>query len=177
MKEILDYGKTIERLREERGLSREDLAQTSGVSYSYLSEVERGLKRPSTDVLVKIATALGMLPSDLLRRVENVSAKGRGLLRRRFFEAPAAAMHEYASSAEPAEHARPEGLVAKAVPRDIEGKERSDLSALVQQGTGIDAEGETSKVTLIRSLMDAAQALNPQDLRALVGLARRLRRS
>ena len=51
MKDLLDYGTAIERLRERKGLSREDLAWTSGVSYSYLSEVERGLKRPSTDVL------------------------------------------------------------------------------------------------------------------------------
>src|SRR3990172_6665505 len=65
----------------------------SGVSYSYLSEVERGLKRPSTDVLARLATALNMLPSDLLRYVEEVSAKGRGLFRKRVLEAP---MHEHA---------------------------------------------------------------------------------
>ena len=83
MKDLLDYGTAIERLRERRGLSREDLARGSGVSYSYLSEVERGLKRPSTDVLARLATALNMLPSDLLRYVEEVSAKGRGLFRKR----------------------------------------------------------------------------------------------
>ena len=83
MKDLLDYGTAIERLRERKGLSREDLARTSGVSYSYLSEVERGLKRPSTDVLARLATALDMLPSDLLRYVEEVSAKGRGLFRKR----------------------------------------------------------------------------------------------
>src|SRR3970040_893736 len=93
MKDLLDYGTAIERLRERRGLSREDLARGSGVSYSYLSEVERGLKRPSTDVLARLAMALDMLPSDLLRYVEEVSAKGRGLFRKRVLEAP---MHEHA---------------------------------------------------------------------------------
>ena len=63
MKDLLDYGTAIERLRERKGLSREDLARGSGVSYSYLSEVERGLKRPSTDVLARLATALNMLPA------------------------------------------------------------------------------------------------------------------
>src|SRR3970040_747830 len=93
MKDLLDYGTAIERLRERRALSREDLARASGVSYSYLSEVERGLKRPSTDVLARLATALDMLPSELLRKIEEMWAKGRGLLRKRIFEAP---MHEHA---------------------------------------------------------------------------------
>ena len=92
MKDLLDYGTAIERLRERKGLSREDLARASWVSYSYLSEVERGLKRPSTDVLARLATALDMLPSDLLRYVEEVSAKGSGF-RKRVLEAP---MHEHA---------------------------------------------------------------------------------
>src|SRR3990170_5245372 len=91
MKDLLDYGTAIERLRERKGVSREDLARGSGVSYSYLSEIERGLKRPSTDVLARLATALDMLPSELLRQIEEMSAKGRGLLRKRVFEAP---MHE-----------------------------------------------------------------------------------
>ena len=93
MKDLLDYGTAIERLRERKGLSREELARGSGVSYSYLSEVERGLKRPSTDVLARLATALDMLPSDLLRYVEEVSAKGHGLFRKRVLEAP---LHEHA---------------------------------------------------------------------------------
>jgi len=58
----------------------------------YLSEVERGLKWPSTDVLARLATALNMLPSDLLRYVEEVSGKGRGLFRKRALKAP---MHEH----------------------------------------------------------------------------------
>src|SRR3970040_1549762 len=78
MKDLLDYGTAIERLRERKGLSREDLARASGVSYSYLSEVERGLKRPSTDVLARLAMALDMLPSDLLPYVEEGSASPRG---------------------------------------------------------------------------------------------------
>ncbi len=45
------------------------------------------------DVLAQLATALDMLPSDLLRCVEEVSAKGHGLFRKRVLEAP---MHEHA---------------------------------------------------------------------------------
>ncbi len=78
MKDLLDYGTAIEGYGSARAC-RGGPGGGSGVSYSYLSEVERGLKRPSTDVLARLATALDMLPSDLLRYVEEVSAKGRGL--------------------------------------------------------------------------------------------------
>lgn len=70
----LDYAGAIARLRRERGMTRETLAEASGVSASFLSEVERGLKRPSTDVLAKVAEALGMAPSELLAYVETLEA-------------------------------------------------------------------------------------------------------
>jgi transcriptional regulator with XRE-family HTH domain len=66
----LDYGAAVRRLRLERGLGLNDLAARAGVSASYLSEVERGHKRPSTDVLALLARAFGMAPSELLAYVE-----------------------------------------------------------------------------------------------------------
>lgn len=68
----LNYGRAIETLRRERGMTHEALAAASGVSASYLSEVERGFKRPSTDVLAKLAQAFGMRPSRLLKYVESL---------------------------------------------------------------------------------------------------------
>jgi len=66
----LDYGGAIQRLREEQGKTREALAEAAGISPSYLYEVERGLKRPSADVLAKLASAFGMLPSRVLEYIE-----------------------------------------------------------------------------------------------------------
>lgn len=54
-------------------MTSEALAVAAEVSPSYLSEVERGLKRPSTDVLAKLAGAFGMLPSQLLEFVEGAT--------------------------------------------------------------------------------------------------------
>lgn len=51
-------GKRIRELREERGYSLQDLAQKAAVSISYLSEIERGTKRPSLKTLDKISRAL-----------------------------------------------------------------------------------------------------------------------
>lgn len=51
-------------------MTLDSLAEAAGVSASYLSEVERGIKRPSTDVVARVAEAFGMRPSEFLERVE-----------------------------------------------------------------------------------------------------------
>lgn len=59
-------------LREERhrqGRTLADVAGTAGVSTQYLSEVERGLKEPSSEVLGAIQGALGLRLVDLTARV------------------------------------------------------------------------------------------------------------
>lgn len=71
----LDYGRAVRTLREEREMTLEALADAAGVSASYLSEVERGLKRPSTDVVAKIAEAFGMPPSGFLEYIETLSGR------------------------------------------------------------------------------------------------------
>lgn len=72
----LNYGLAIRRLRDERALTLEELARAAGVSPSYLSEIERGLKRPSSDVTAKVAQAFGMSPSGFLEYVETISGRG-----------------------------------------------------------------------------------------------------
>lgn len=52
-------GLTIHQFREERQLSLEDLAARSGLTQSFLSQVERGLTSPSVASLRKIAQAFG----------------------------------------------------------------------------------------------------------------------
>jgi transcriptional regulator with XRE-family HTH domain len=70
----LDFGRAIETLRTSRGLSREELARLARISRSYLHEVERGLKRPSADVLARVARALGVTSAALMQYVEEISA-------------------------------------------------------------------------------------------------------
>ena len=58
-------------LREERGERGEriaDIAERAGVSPQYLSEIERGRKDPSSEVLSAVAGALGLSVLDLTRR-------------------------------------------------------------------------------------------------------------
>jgi transcriptional regulator with XRE-family HTH domain len=70
----LDFGRAIETLRASKGLSREEAARLARISASYLSEIERGLKRPSADIVARVARAFGLKSSALLQYVEEVSA-------------------------------------------------------------------------------------------------------
>ena len=59
-------------LRDERQASGRrlvDVAEEAGVSPQYLSEVERGLKDPSSELLAAMAGALGLSIADLASRV------------------------------------------------------------------------------------------------------------
>jgi Helix-turn-helix. len=65
------FGKTLRRLREERGLSQEKLANhprlgSDTTSTNHVSDIERGLKVPSLTVVLKLAAALDVAPSELV---------------------------------------------------------------------------------------------------------------
>ncbi len=63
-------------LREERlasGKRLVDVAEEAGVSPQYLSEVERGLKDPSSELLAAIAGALGLSVAEIATRVASTS--------------------------------------------------------------------------------------------------------
>jgi len=66
---LSDLGKYIRAQREVARLSLRHLARVTNVSDSYLSQVERGLYRPSAEVLKSIAEGLGISADDLFRRL------------------------------------------------------------------------------------------------------------
>lgn len=59
-------GEQVRKLREERSYSLEELARKGGISVSYLSEIERGSKKPSLTTIAKLATALNVSTKELL---------------------------------------------------------------------------------------------------------------
>lgn len=69
-------GRAIKVTRTELGLERKELARLSGLSYPYLSEIEKGKKRASTEALLPIARALGLRQSELLERAERLLERG-----------------------------------------------------------------------------------------------------
>jgi transcriptional regulator with XRE-family HTH domain len=63
-------GREIKRVRESLQKSQEALAFDAGIHRTYVSLIERGRKSPTLTVIVKLAKALNVRPSELLRRVE-----------------------------------------------------------------------------------------------------------
>ncbi len=75
-------GDVLRRNRLEQGRTLADVARAAKVSMPYLSEVERGLKEASSEVLAAICDALSLEMSDLLVEVGRDLVVGRGLAER-----------------------------------------------------------------------------------------------
>ncbi len=63
-------GRAIKVFRTGRDISRRDLAERAGLSYSYLSEIENGTKQPSSKALSVIAEALDLPSYELMAAAE-----------------------------------------------------------------------------------------------------------
>jgi transcriptional regulator with XRE-family HTH domain len=58
----------LRRVRHDKGLTQEDLAERAGLSTRYVGAVERAAVSASITVLGRIAEALDVEPGDLLKR-------------------------------------------------------------------------------------------------------------
>jgi len=63
--EKIIFGLKVKQLRQEQGLSFSDLSKTSGMSLSYLNEIEKGKKFPKQDKVRNLAKALGTSKEEL----------------------------------------------------------------------------------------------------------------
>ena len=64
----VDLGAFIRDQRQRSALSVRKLADQAGISNPYLSQIERGLRKPSADILAAIAGALGLRTEHLFER-------------------------------------------------------------------------------------------------------------
>lgn len=62
-------GRRLRDLRRERGETLTETAQRAGISPQYLSEIERGRKECSSEILGSVAEALGLDLIDVVHRV------------------------------------------------------------------------------------------------------------
>ena len=67
-KRLADLGGLIKSQREVARMSVRRLAELAGVSNPYLSQIERGLRKPSADILQQIAKALKISAESLYER-------------------------------------------------------------------------------------------------------------
>lgn len=64
------FGATVRRLREDAGLSQEDLAELADVHRTYIGGIERGERNPTLTTIEKLAAALKCSPNELLVEAE-----------------------------------------------------------------------------------------------------------
>lgn len=68
-------GRLIAARRKRLGLSQEALAEATGLHTTYISLIERGLRCPSTRVLLSLARGLDIKASSLMSSIERELAK------------------------------------------------------------------------------------------------------
>ena len=71
MAETNKVGAVIQAVREEKGLSQEVVSGPEGIGRTHLSAIERGVRKPTLDTFFKIAEALDMPASELMKRIED----------------------------------------------------------------------------------------------------------
>ena len=63
-------GMTIRELRTEKKISQDVLSGLAGIARTHLTMIENGSKQPNFETLWRLALALDMKPSELVRRIE-----------------------------------------------------------------------------------------------------------
>ncbi|MCG3756676.1 helix-turn-helix domain-containing protein [Amycolatopsis sp. Poz14] len=62
-----ELGARVRDLREQQGISQEELARRAGIHWTFVSQVERGLRNVNLHSLLKFAAGLGVDPAELVR--------------------------------------------------------------------------------------------------------------
>ncbi|MCE7010209.1 helix-turn-helix domain-containing protein [Kibdelosporangium philippinense] len=66
-------GSALRSTREDQGGRLIDIAERAGISPQYLSEIERGRKEPSSEMIAAVTGALGIDLADLLIDIANTA--------------------------------------------------------------------------------------------------------
>ena len=66
-----NFGKRLQKLRKEQGISQEKFAEISGLHRTYISSLERGTRNPTLTTLFSIAKALNVEISYLVSDIGN----------------------------------------------------------------------------------------------------------
>ena len=69
---LIALGKNVRKLREQKKLTQETLAERSGLDPSYISGIERAVRNPSMLSLARLAKGLGDTPAEICRDVPSL---------------------------------------------------------------------------------------------------------
>ena len=70
-------GIAISKVRRKRGLTQEVLSGLSDIGRTHLSAIERGERKPSLETIWRIAAAMDVAPSDIVKEIETEAQKSR----------------------------------------------------------------------------------------------------
>ena len=68
-------GRVIQSVRERRKLSQEVVSGLAGIGRTHLSAIERGIRKPTLETFFKLADAMNISPSELMKKIEQEIAK------------------------------------------------------------------------------------------------------
>ncbi|WP_081913614.1 helix-turn-helix domain-containing protein [Glycomyces sp. NRRL B-16210] len=133
-------GERLRATRHERGETLSETADRAGISPQYLSEIERGLKEPSSEMIAAVAGALETTLGDLARSIAE-QLLFQGALRRR-------AGRERAGRTEPERTA-----VEEPAPNDA-----AELDEAVFEGAAVDGAVLEGAASLDKASVERAEA-------------------
>ncbi|HKO38869.1 MAG TPA: helix-turn-helix transcriptional regulator [Solirubrobacterales bacterium] len=64
------FASNVERLREQRGLTQEQLGWAAGLHQTAVARIESGERRPTLDTVFKLAQGLDVPPAELFRGID-----------------------------------------------------------------------------------------------------------
>jgi transcriptional regulator with XRE-family HTH domain len=66
----IKFGRVVKLVREQQGVSQEQLAELAEVDRTYVSMIERGKRHPTLEVAERISHSLGLRLSEMIRKAE-----------------------------------------------------------------------------------------------------------
>lgn len=69
-------GRAVRQIRVSRGLTQEQVSAASGLHPTYISDIERGARNPSWDVIARLASGIGVTTADIGERFDEEPSAG-----------------------------------------------------------------------------------------------------
>jgi len=66
-----EFGAALRRIRNDKGMTQDALAEKLEINSPYISRLESGQKHPSLEMIWKLAKAMGIKASDIIKAVED----------------------------------------------------------------------------------------------------------
>jgi transcriptional regulator with XRE-family HTH domain len=73
-----DFGLALRNARKQRNMSQDQFAEATGLHRTHISLIERGLREPNLQTLVKLSRGLGVSPSEMIQWYSTGGKRRRG---------------------------------------------------------------------------------------------------